>query len=208
MLTHYITFALRSLGRQKVVTAISVIGLALGATACLLVSLHVADELGYDRVHTRRDRIYRVIREDARATGNRFHAGVLGSVGGMLEEAYPCVERAVRATRKNALVRHAGKQIGGGVWLVVDEGFEKVFDFGMRDGDLSQALAQPYSVVISPDVARDFFGEASPIGESLEVTDRYVGGTYTITGVLKDAPRQVSWPFTGMRFLTRTVMVT
>jgi len=193
--------------RQKVVAAISVIGLALGATASLLVSLHVADELSYDRLHTRRDRIYRVIREDARSTDGRFHAGVLGPIGGMLEAAYPEIERAVRVSRKHALVKHGERLLGGGHsgWLVVDEGFEEVFDFKLYDGDLSKALAPPHSVVISPAVARDLFGDVSPIGESLEVIDKYVGGLYTITGILSDDLHQVSWPFTGIRFITRTV---
>ncbi|MCB0848019.1 MAG: ABC transporter permease, partial [Bacteroidetes bacterium] len=60
MFRNYITIAFRNLLRNKVNTSINLIGLALGISCCLLITLFVQDELQYDQYHEHKDVIYRV----------------------------------------------------------------------------------------------------------------------------------------------------
>ncbi|HNE82787.1 MAG TPA: ABC transporter permease, partial [bacterium] len=60
MLYSYIRTAFRNIYRHKSVSAINLIGLTTGMTACLLIALYVHDELSYESQHTKADRIYRL----------------------------------------------------------------------------------------------------------------------------------------------------
>jgi putative ABC transport system permease protein len=50
---------------------------------------------------------------------------------------------------------------------VVDPNFLQVIPMPLTEGDPRTALTQPDSVVISQSVARKFFGDADPIGQTL-----------------------------------------
>src|ERR1700754_4619861 len=63
MLLNYFKIAWRSLSRNKVYSAINVLGLSLGISACLVIYLITHFELSYDKFHPQRDRIYRVVVE-------------------------------------------------------------------------------------------------------------------------------------------------
>ena len=44
-------------------------------------------------------------------------------------------------------------------------------------------------------MARDYFGDQDPIGKVVTVEGAYIGGDYTVAGVLKDLPRRSSIRF-------------
>ena len=60
MLRNYLTVALRNILKYKFFSAINILGMTIGVSACLLIILYVTDELSYDRFHTNADRIYQV----------------------------------------------------------------------------------------------------------------------------------------------------
>lgn len=63
MLQNYLKIARRNLLQNKVYSLINIIGLAIGITTCMLISLYVMDEISFDRQHIEKDRIFRVISE-------------------------------------------------------------------------------------------------------------------------------------------------
>ena len=62
MIKHYFKIALRSLGRQKVLSFINIIGLSLGLACFALFLLYAVNEFNFDRFHKNADNIYRVYR--------------------------------------------------------------------------------------------------------------------------------------------------
>ena len=61
MLKNSLKIALRNLKRYSANSFISVMGLTVGMTSCMLLVLYVNDELGYDRFHENADRVFRVV---------------------------------------------------------------------------------------------------------------------------------------------------
>ena len=59
MLKNYITTAINNLLKNKLYSAINIIGLAVGIAACLIITLYVQNELSYDNWE-KADLIYRV----------------------------------------------------------------------------------------------------------------------------------------------------
>jgi putative ABC transport system permease protein len=61
MIRNYFKIALRTLWKNKKLTAINIFGLATGIACSLLIALYVEDELLYDKHHQDASRIYRVV---------------------------------------------------------------------------------------------------------------------------------------------------
>ena len=60
MFKNYLTIAARNLLKNKLYSGINIIGLSVGLTCCLAISLYIYDEFSYDRFHSRSADIYRV----------------------------------------------------------------------------------------------------------------------------------------------------
>jgi putative ABC transport system permease protein len=69
----------------------------------------------------------------------------------------------------------------------VDPGFFTVFTLPMIRGDAATALAQPNNAVIDETVARKYFGDRDPIGQSLTVA-MDSPASYRVTGVFRTLP--------------------
>ena len=69
MLKNYLIIGFRNLMRHKGYATLTILGLAVGIAACLLIFTVVQFELSYDTFHTNYDRIYRVVVEDKYPSG-------------------------------------------------------------------------------------------------------------------------------------------
>ena len=63
MLKNYFKIAWRNLLRNKIFSAIKILGLSIGLTVCMLIFLYVKDELSYDQFHENKTQLYRIMQE-------------------------------------------------------------------------------------------------------------------------------------------------
>ncbi|MBT5831119.1 MAG: FtsX-like permease family protein, partial [Candidatus Latescibacteria bacterium] len=211
MLKNYITIALRNLTRHLGYSFINIIGLTVGMACCVLIGLFIQDEFKVDGFHTKSDRIYRLLRETRLDDGNTdMGYGTSGAAGPALKRDYPEIETVVRYMSWGGIwTKHEDKRFNQ-QFCLTDPDFLSVFDFELISGNRETALSQPLAVIITQSTAQRFFGDQNPIGKTLSVDDRYMGGDYIITGVLKDIPQQSTLQFdilcaTVNTFWTRSV---
>ncbi len=76
MFKNYLKVALRNLWKNKVFSAINIIGLSAGLAVCLLIVLYVKDESGYDKFYAQSENIYRVD-ADIFFNGTQFTSAVV-----------------------------------------------------------------------------------------------------------------------------------
>ena len=79
MFLNNLKLAFRSILRKKGYSLTSIIGMAVGITCCLVITLFVLDELSYDQYHEKKDRIYRLVTTSGHS-GNS-HAKIAGRWG-------------------------------------------------------------------------------------------------------------------------------
>jgi len=72
MIKSYFRVAWRNLRKNKVYSAINIIGLAVGLSVFWLMALYISDELSYDHQSVNSNRIYRVV-HSGEWTGGNFH---------------------------------------------------------------------------------------------------------------------------------------
>src|SRR5579864_8527757 len=60
MFSNYLKIALRYLRKNRMSSFINIFGLSIGLVCCMLITLYLHDELGYDSYHKNIDRLYQV----------------------------------------------------------------------------------------------------------------------------------------------------
>lgn len=182
MLKNYLLTALRNLRRNRAYTFITVSGLAVGMACCFLIVLFVRDELSYDRFHTKADRIYRIVSDwgdfSVPATNPPFVA--------RFKAAHPDITVA-ELQPFQALVRYGDRVFKETRLFVANPQVFDVFTLRLLRGDPNTALERPYTAVITPEMARRYFGTENPIGKKLTV-DAFAKFEVEITGVIEPMP--------------------
>ena len=190
MISNYLKIVIRNLFKSPVFSAINITGLALGLSCCIFILLWVTDELRFDSFHTNGDRLYRVMENqtygDGKTESTHSTPGLLAQA---LKDEVPEIEMASAATWNMDLLVTVGNQSQKKTAKYVEPDFIQMFSYPLVEGDPSTALSDPYSILISEKMAKQFFGDASPIGKVVRVSnDR----DHHVTGVFKDVPRNSS----------------
>lgn len=186
MVNQYLKYGIRRVWKNKFYSAINIVGLAIGITACILIMLYVQYEFSYDKFHEKSDRIYRV-NLFAILDGNSINPPFSSPpLAGVMQNDIPEVVEAVRVTNYNQpIIQYNNKVFNETKWCFADANFFKVFSASFIYGDPNEALVQPYSVVLTETTAKRYFGNENPLGQTIS---RKYNDDYTVTGVIKDFP--------------------
>ncbi|MHA4842592.1 ABC transporter permease [Flavitalea antarctica] len=187
MIKNYFKIAFRNLWRHRVFSAINVLGLTVGMTACFLIFLYVKFELSYDAFHSRSARIYRMV-SDIKTPSETINAsGPSWAVAPHLRADFPEIEQAVRVSgADNMLIRKDDIKFEEPNAVFADSAFFEVFDFELVKGSRQKALQEPFSIVLTEAAAKKYFGNSDPMGKTLLITGR--AQAVTVTGIMKDMP--------------------
>ncbi|MBL7809637.1 MAG: ABC transporter permease [Saprospiraceae bacterium] len=187
MIQNFIKIALRNLSKNAGYTAINVLGLSIGLSACLLIGLWVVDEMTYDQFHEKANRIYRT-HGDVRFSGADLSMSCAPApMAATLKKDYPQLEEVCRIWDRGSLRVQKNEEVfTESKVMAVDASAFQVFTFPLMEGNPQTALAEPNTVVISERVARKYFADKSPVGESLKFNEDL---QVKITGVMRNIPK-------------------
>lgn len=172
MLRNYLLTALRNLVKDRLFTFINLACLAVGMAAFVLIWLFLNDEWDYDRFHKKADRIYRVVEVVKEEGGGEESSSLPFPMRRLLLERFPNeIESAVRLFNYQspyAAVTYGYKRHIENKFFFTDSTFFQVFDFPLLQGDPATVLTRPRSVVLSEAAARRYFGDADPVGSTIQ----------------------------------------
>ncbi|MVM33060.1 FtsX-like permease family protein [Spirosoma sp. HMF4905] len=194
MLTNYIKIAWRNLVRNRLFSAINIVGLALGLATCLLILVYVLHELSYDRFNDKADRTVRVFFRGS-VQGNQMNEPhVMPPVAQALHSEFPEVEEATRLRMGGSpLISYQDKTFKESAFTFADSNFFQVFSIPFLKGDAKTALLQPNTVVVTQKFAHKYFGSDDPIGKI--ITLKTENNAYKITGLVDKIPSNSHFDF-------------
>jgi len=186
----------RGLTKNSGYSFLNIGGLAIGIACASLIFLWVEDEVNFDSVNTKKERLYFVMENQKYDT----YVFTEGSTPGLMAAAMKAELPGVANT---------GRLSEGGTSLLFSYGNKSVFSSGQYadpsifsmftlpfvQGNPSSAFTQLRSIVITEKTAKKFFGnERDVLGKSIRVDSKQ---NYIVTGVLKDlapnATLQFEW---------------
>jgi putative ABC transport system permease protein len=199
MLQNYFKIAIRNLTRQKLFTLINISGLAIGLAVCMMIMLYVAHEHSYDSFHKNADRIVTLRARVVLNANIRIAESFSDATAPGLKEAVPSVENSAACFDyfMPVVINNASSpqsKFNDDKLLYADAGFFNFFSFKLLSGQPGNVLSKPFSVVISRDMAKKYFGDSNPVGKVLTIkTDGPYN--YQVTGVAENAPSNSSIKF-------------
>ena len=197
MIKNYFKTAIRNLFRNKVYSAINILGLSIGLACGMLIILYVKDEVSYDRFHKNLSSIYRIgiktYDKDGKMENKVGYTGYLQ--GPRFAANIPEIKTFVRVQSDMRDVK-VGTEIKSQEIHRVDSSFFSVFSFPLLSGNPQTALREPNSIVISEDVATKLFGSTEALGKTIMIKgSEEEFKPYTVTGVAKRSPQNSSLKF-------------
>ncbi len=193
MLLHYIKTSWRNIRKNKMFSAINVLGLSMGIAVSFVILLFIHDELSYDAFHANADRIYRIVFNASTNGGKINESNVMPPVAATLVRDYPEVESAVRLhTDGKPTIGYQNRVFKEGEMVFADSNFFRFFSFPLLEGNAVHVLEKPNSLVLSETAARKIFGTENPVGKSIEYNR---SGIFTVTGIMKDMPSNSHFHF-------------
>ncbi len=194
MYRNYFKTAIRNLSRNKGFTAINIFGLALGMATCLLITLFVQNELSYDRYNKKASQIVRVTFKGVMESGVIKESNVMPPLAAAFKKDFPEVLEATRIRANGTHKATVGlKSFKNESLAFVDSNFFRVFTLPLIKGSEATALVKPFTVVISAEGAKRYFGDENPIGRVLVMADD--NASLTVTGVFDKIPETSHFHF-------------
>jgi ABC-type antimicrobial peptide transport system permease subunit len=191
MIRNYFVIAWRTMTRNKMYTAINVLGLSLGISACLIVYLVVSHEFSFDKFHPGKERIYRVRSSDESNSDRRYFPSTPGPAYPAFRDAFVGAEalagahwlEAKSTITEKGEVKHFDRNSVRGV--IVNPEYFKIFQYEWLAGNMS-TLSEPMKVVLTESRARTYFGSLAPhevVGKTVTYNDSL---NVVVSGIVKD----------------------
>ncbi|MGC4020901.1 MAG: ABC transporter permease [Cyclobacteriaceae bacterium] len=191
MLGSYIKTSGRNIVRNKLFSAINIVGLSISMCVGLLLIGVLTDILSYDKFNENHSRIYRVITKYRYLNENEnTFASTSLKTGKLIEENFSPEAVTVLQNGFTADVKTNEKTIPLKGYSA-SNGLFQVFSFRLLKGNPAVALREPYSIVISETSAKKLFGNDEALNKVVEWNKKQ----YTITGIMEDVPK-----FSHVRF--------
>jgi len=194
MFKNYFKTAWRNLLKSKFYSLINMAGLTAGLAVGILILLWVNDERSYDIFHKKGGDIYRMELFGGTGATKQIWPLIVAPMGPLAKNELPdVVEQARMCDNYWAFhYKYREKSFTNEKVEFTDPSFFSMFDFPLLEGNASQPFVDAHSVVITQQTARKFFGEEPAIGKLITADNQE---NYTISGVIKDPPRNSSIQF-------------
>jgi putative ABC transport system permease protein len=198
MFKNYLKHFWRSLAKNKTYSILNIIGLSVGLTCFTLIALWVNDELSYDKFNSNYDRIVRLVSTTKIETGTTEAAVSSAPMAQALKNDFAEVESTVRLRMREEIVTYKNQQVLQPGILLTDPSFFDVFSYHITRGNIATALSEPYSIILIESIAKKYFGDKDPMGQTLALNmydSTGYGALYTVTGVMPDPPKSAHFTF-------------
>ncbi len=189
MIRNYLRSAFRNIKKHPFISFINIFGLTVGLTCCLLILTYVINERSYDKYNKNADDVYRVTRifYSAPNVESLHLSSIAPAFGPRLLSAFPDIKEMTRTLPLGTISFHyKEKLLNEQNVLCADDHFFDFFTIPVLKGDAHKSLAEPYTVMLTPEMAKKYFGDEDPMDK--EVIMDNGKHAFKVTGIFAPFP--------------------
>ncbi|HMG88990.1 MAG TPA: ABC transporter permease, partial [Chryseolinea sp.] len=200
MIRNYVKVASRNILKRKVYSFINAFGLSIGIAFCILIYLFIEDERSFDKFHTNKEYLFRIEAKSFDTWNedpdNPFQTDAWLQTGlkQVLKDELPEIELATRINTNDGIIFHYGTLVFTEKVTFVDRDFFEMFSFPLLAGSKEKLFSDKSEVVITPDIAKKYFGAEDPLGKTITL-DIQGEKSFTVSGIIDAPPANSSLDF-------------
>lgn len=165
------------LSRNKLYTAVNVVGLSISLAFVIIIGLYAQMEFGRDKWHAKADRIYSICTERQGEIVENSH----WCMQGLLRSNFPEIENSCAVLNREVELTLGNQEKKMVQMMSADSTFFQLFDFPLTLGNRRHALKQSNAIILSEETARLLFGTSDPMGKNVTLKDSL---QFVVTGVM------------------------
>jgi len=188
MLRNFLKIAVRNLLKYRFISFINLFGLTVGLTCCLLITTYILNELSYDRYNANADNIYRVTRTFNNDNGvvSLKLSTVSPPFGYYFPSEFPEIKKMTRLLDNGPIpARYKDKIFNQRGMFFADENLFDVFSVKVLKGNPTNALTDPFSIMLSEESAKKYFGDQDPMDKVIRFNSQF---DCKVTGIYRSFP--------------------
>lgn len=188
MIRNYFKMAWRNLMKHKFISFINLFGLSMGLACCILITIYILHETSYDSYNSKASRIYRVTRSFNNPDGAvTLRLGTVAPpFGPLLQNYFPDIQKVTRLLPSGKTpVKYEDKVFNEQQVFFADENFMDVFDVDVTKGNPKKSLQDPFTVMLSENMAKKYFGAEDPMNKMIRINNRF---NLKVSGIYKSFP--------------------
>lgn len=167
-------------------TLLSIIGLTVGFSSFIIVSLFIKYELGWDRFNANYKHIYRI--QTYKTVSDELIMQSAPAVSEHIKNKYDDIvnQALVNPDQIEYLSVSVDQATIKAKGQYADQSFIEIFSYEIKTGTLENALQDPFSIILSSSLSNTLFGDMNPVGNTLLLNKKH---PLKITGVYNDLPK-------------------
>ncbi len=193
MFRNYLKLAFKSIISQGHQSVISAVGLSVALSCNIMILMYVQYELSFDKYHSNADNIYKIISKHSAEfsyMGRDLFSVTPAALRDVLKTNIPEVENATKCRLITHTLEYNSSLFAERGFLYADPDFLKIFTFPVISGNPVNDLKEPFTLFITRDMAKKYFGNQDPVGKTILADNKYV---FTVRGILENIPAQFTF---------------
>ena len=184
LLRHWLVAWARNLAANRLLSAITIVGLVIGIAGAILMALVARVPLTYNHIVSGHERTYLAVSVmSAPEMAPDYQQASPGGAAALIEANVPEVEAAARLLESEVELRRGGAAHRETIYWA-DPGYFDLVRLPVLAGDLASALRGGHGLVMTEAMALKHFGRADALGETIEVA----GQPMVLRAVIEDLP--------------------
>jgi putative ABC transport system permease protein len=190
---------IKNFAKHRITNLLSVGGLSIGFAIALLIGWWGFTEMQFDRFQSDADKIYRVCRHGYLNNETVKVGTVFGALSREAKLHFPQIEESLRVTTTGKRRFRVGEVINyeSSIYFA-DTNFFQFFNYPIKTGDINTCFAGPDKIVLTESIARKYFRDQNPIGETVNV----YGRDWQVSAILYDVPYNSHLQFDALCVIT------
>jgi len=195
MLKNHFKIAWRNLMNNKVFSFINILGLTIGITSCMLITLYIINELSYDKYHVKGNDIYQVGTTFIMQGKETNMPITPAPMARAMQMDFPEIEMTTRLmslfSEDKTLFQYndknkEAKSLYETKGYLADSTFFRMFTYQFIEGNATTALNNPNSIVLSEEIAKKIFGNQQALNKIVHINSSSNGEyDFMVTGVFR-----------------------
>src|SRR3569623_646786 len=168
MFKNYFKIAWRNIIKSRFYSAVNIIGLSTGIAFTMLIAAYVWSQLQVNRNLKNAGQQY-IIESNWKDPNEGFPLAISGPLAQELKQQYPnLVANYYRFDGVTSNVSRGDKTFRENL-QIGDSTLLNMFGFTLQYGDANTALKNPFTVVITKDIAVKYFGKTDVVGQTITI---------------------------------------